>query len=110
MNPTEFTILLKTVRDNNNVTLRALGDAIGLSSPYLHDLENGNRTPNEKLVESLISFYNLDENGKRMMYDAVAKSTGNLPFDVIRFLKNNPECLSHVIEIMNESNSRKEGR
>ena len=110
MKNTEFTILFKTLRANNNVTLRALGDAIGLSSPYLHDLENGNRTPNEKLVESLITFYNLDENGKRMMYDAVAKSTNSLPFDVVRFLKNNPEGLSQVIEIMNQSNFRKEGR
>lgn len=110
MKTTEFTILFKTLRANNNVTLRALGEGIGLSAPYLHDLENGNRTPNEKLVETLISFYNLDNQGKRMMYDAVAKSTDSLPFDVVRFLKSNPEGLAQVIEIMEQAETKKEGR
>ncbi|MBE6156511.1 MAG: helix-turn-helix transcriptional regulator [Firmicutes bacterium] len=110
MQTTEFTILFKSLRASNNLTLTSLSEELNLSLTYLRDLENGNRKPNEKIVESLITFYNLDNAQKRILYDAVAKSTDSLPFDIVRFLKNNPVSLAHVIEIMEQSNSKKEGR
>ena len=103
MKETEFTILFKIMRANSNLTLRALGEDLGLSASYLNDLEKGNRKPNERVVEALVTFYNLNLNQQRILYDSVANSTDSLSFDVIRFLKENPEELLKIINTMQQN-------
>lgn len=107
MKNTEFTFLLKSLRANAGLTLRALGEKIGYSASYLIDLEQGNREPNEKLANALIDVYNLDDKQKRILFDAIANSTNNLPYDVVNFLKENPEELAKVISIMEQDNPKR---
>lgn len=106
MKNTEFTFLLKTLRANAELTLRALGEKIDYSPSYLVDLEQGNREPNEKIANALINVYNLDDKQKRILFDAIARSTNSLPYDVINFLRENPNELAKVISTM-EQNSPK---
>lgn len=110
MKDTDFTILFKVLREKHGLSLRNLSREIGLSAPYLCDLENGNRNPNERIVNMLISFYNLNEEEQRILYDAVGKSTDNLPYDVIDYLKNNPDELALIIDKMQDCNFRKTNR
>lgn len=103
MKNTDFTFLLKTLRANAGLTLRALGEKTGFSATYLKDLELGNREPTEKIAYALISGFNLDEKNKRILFDSIANSTNNLPYDVINFLKENPEELAKIISIMEQN-------
>jgi len=51
----------------------------------------------------LVTFYNLSLNQQRILYDSVANSTDSLSFDVIRFLKENPEELLKIINTMQQN-------
>lgn len=107
MKETEFTILFKSIREAADVSLRVLSEGTNLSAPFLHDLEKGNRNPTERVADALVEFYSLDATQQRELYDSIAHSTDNLPFDVIRFLKSNPDELDRVINNMNAKNSEK---
>ena len=106
MKITEFTIYIKNLRANRNITLRKLAEITGYSAGYLTDLEQGNREPNEKLINILINAYNLDENSQRELFDAVANSTNNIPYDIIHFLKENPEEMQKIRETMENSRTK----
>lgn len=106
MKITEFTKTFKYLRAKYNFTKTSLAKGLGVSTSYIIDLENGNRRPNEKITEALITFYNLDEQDKRLLYDAVAVTTNSLPYDVVRFLLTNPSELQQVISSMNQENSK----
>lgn len=107
MKNNEFTEMFKYLRENAGLSFRTLANNLGLSSTYIFDIENGNREPNEKLIELLISYYKLNSQQQRILYDAVANSTGNLPFDVIKYLKENPDEIDKVIQNMQENNFKK---
>ena len=107
MKNNEFTEMFKYLRENAGLSFRTLATNLGLSSTYIFDIENGNREPNEKLIELLISYYKLNSEQQRILYDAVANSTGNLPFDVIKYLKENPDEIDKVIQNMQENNFKK---
>mgnify|MGYP003290978486 CR=1 FL=1 len=103
MKTTNFTILLKTLRANAQLSLRTLGELTGFSATYLKDLEQGNREPSEKVAYALVDAFNLDKNNKRLLFDSIATSTNNLPYDVINFLKDNPEEIAKIISIMEQN-------
>ena len=94
----DFTILIQKLRKSRGLTLRTLGSELNMSATYLFDLENGNRRPTENIVNRLVEFYQLDDSGKRVIYDAAASATGLLPYDVVKFLKENPDVLAKVKE------------
>ena len=102
MKITEFTKAFKYLRAKYNLTKASLAKGLGVSPTYIMDLENGNRRPNEKVVNALIEFYNLSSEDKRLLYDATASALNDLPFDVITFLKSNPDELNKVIQSMEE--------
>ncbi len=104
MENNKWTIYIKTLRLAERYSLRQAGEALGVSAPYLHDVESGERKPTKKIVDAMIKLYNLDEDGKRMIYDAAAEVSGTLPYDVQDFLKENPEAMQKVIKMMNEKN------
>lgn len=106
MKQAEFTIIAKKLRTNANLSLRQLAESIGVSTTYIHDLEKGNREPTETIINSFISFYQLDYDQQRLLYDSVANSSDSLPLDVTKFLKDNPDELMQVINIMNQKVKR----
>lgn len=96
----EFTRLIKYLRANAELSLRALGDKAGLSSVYLCDLEKGCRPPTKNVLERLCAAYNLDNDAQRLLYDAAGSATQSVPFDVQEYLINNPDALARVIAEM----------
>lgn len=107
MNTTDFTTLFKSLRNNSNLSLREFGRMLGLSAVYLCDLENGNRPPNEMIATKLIDTFRMTEEQQRVLFDSIASSTGDIPYDVSSFLKNNPDELKKVIEIMHVNMAKK---
>lgn len=101
MKKTEFTIILEELRKMHGISYKHLAEQLGYSSTYVFDIANGNRVPTKDIAEKIVLIFNLPADGKRALYDAIARSTDNLPYDVIDFLKNNPEELNGIIELMN---------
>jgi transcriptional regulator with XRE-family HTH domain len=107
MSDNKFTLYLKTIRLFDRYSLRGAAEGMGVSAPFLHDLENGERKPTRKMIGKIIDFYNLDEENQRILYDLAAESLDTLPFDVIDFLKENNDVLQDVINTMNEKKLQK---
>ena len=110
MRQNEFTTIFKKLRENQGLTLRGLSDGLGLSPAYMCDIEQGNRMPTQKLVESMISFYKLNHEQQRLLYDAAALATDMLPYDVVEFLKTHPDELKKIVDTMNVENQRTRNR
>ena len=73
MNDNKWTIYIKSIRLASRYSLRAAAKQLNVSAPYLHDVETGNRAPTKKLVNSIINLYNLDNEEKRIIFDAAAE-------------------------------------
>lgn len=97
-----FIILLKYLRKRSKLTIRELAKGLKVSESYLKELENGTMNPDELIIKSLITFYKLKPNEQRAIYDAAGKLSNSIPYDVIDFLRNNPNELAKVINNMHK--------
>ena len=102
MKQTEFTTLLYSLKEDYNLTFKELANLLGFSSTYIFDLMQGNREPSKKIALSIIGTFNLNFDQQRVLYDSIAASTGDLPYDVVNFLQNNQKILQKIIYEMQE--------
>lgn len=107
---TRFSVLLKYFRETYGLDYDGLAKAIGCSDLHLYYVECGRRKPDRNLVEALINYFRLEDNGKRALYDAAAEANESLPYDVEDFLKANPDQLKRVIMEMNKQRLENGGR
>ena len=107
MQNNNWTIYIKTLRLVSNRSLREAAKRLGVSAPYLHDVEAGDRAPTKKLVEGIIDLYHLNAEDKRKIYDAAAEVNDCIPYDVEEFLKNDDEAMQSVINMMHEKKLQK---
>lgn len=56
---TEFGKMLRILRIQNNVMLKEMADALGVSSPYLSAIETGKKPINAMLLNKMVSFLKL---------------------------------------------------
>lgn len=57
----DFVDFISKRRLELNMTLRGFAKELGVSAPYISDIEKGNREPNEKkLLDSLVRVLNLN--------------------------------------------------
>ena len=110
MKQNEFTTIFKKLRENKGLTFRSLADSLGISVSYVFDIESGNRAPTQKLIESMIMFYNLNHEQQRFLYDAAAQATDALPYDVVEFLKAHPDELKKIVDTMKVENQKTRNR
>ena len=101
MKETKFTVWFKYMMVSRGMSYRALVAKTGYSATYICDLINGNRQPTERIALNFIKCLNLNNEEQRILYDCVAESIDKIPYDVEKFLKNNPDVLLQVIEEMN---------
>lgn len=57
---TNYGKILRKIRIDCDELLKDMADKIGVSSAYLSAVENGNKSPSEKLTDSIIEKYNFD--------------------------------------------------
>lgn len=96
----KWTTMIKAMRSKSGYSLRVAAKGLNISAPYLFDVEAGKRPPTRKLVSSIISLYNLDEEAKKILFDAAAEANDSIPYDVEDFLKSNPEAIPEVRKMM----------
>lgn len=80
---------------------------LNIKTQYLHDLENGKRTPSPELMKKMISILNLDKNEQIELYDLVCDCHKNkkIPADIEEFIIGNKEAKEKIRKMIYEKKS-----
>ena len=82
---------LKHKRDEKQISLREVARTLGVSAPFLSDVENNRRGPlTEERLADLAKVLNLNEKEKDEMYDIVGKQKGLLAPDLNPYVTERP--------------------
>ena len=82
---------LKHKRDEKQISLREVARTLGVSAPFLSDVENNRRGPlTEERLADLAKVLNLNEKEKAEMYDIVGKQKGLLAPDLNPYVTERP--------------------
>lgn len=86
-----FSSFLNRMRTKHGVTLRTLASTLGVSAPYLYDVEQGNRNPLKKEhLEKLAQFFALNSEETAYMFDLAGIDRGIVPLDLPEYIISNP--------------------
>jgi len=70
-----FGIIVRSYRNQKGISLKTLANALGVTSTFLSALERGKRRkPSRKIVDGIISFFNLDNDRINELEEAVRYS------------------------------------
>jgi len=106
----EMTKTIISFRESNNLNVKDAADKMGISAPYLSDIEKGNRIPSKRMAYLMASVYNLDALQRRTLFDVIAAVKGTIPYDVEDFLLSNESAMQNVLGMMYEYNPTFGGR
>lgn len=82
---------LKHKRDEKQISLREVARTLGVSAPFLSDVENNRRGPlTEERLADLAKVLNLNEKEQSEMYDIVGKQKGLLAPDLNPYVTERP--------------------
>ena len=82
---------LKHKRDEEQISLREVARGLGVSAPFLSDVENNRRGPlTEERLADLAEVLHLNEDEKAEMYDIVGKQKGLLAPDLNPYVTERP--------------------
>lgn len=82
---------LKHKREEKQISLREVARTLGVSAPFLSDVENNRRGPlTEERLADLAKVLNLIEKEKAEMYDIVGKQKGLLAPDLNPYVTDRP--------------------
>jgi transcriptional regulator with XRE-family HTH domain len=85
-----FAAFVTRKRKEHNMTMRSLANILGVSSPYLYDVEQGHRNPLKKEnLEKMAAFFELDEEETALMFDLAGIDRGIVPLDLPDYILNN---------------------
>jgi len=85
-----FAAFVTRKRKEHNMTMRALANVLGVSGPYLYDVEQGHRNPLKKEnLEKMAAFFELDEEETALMFDLAGIDRGIVPLDLPDYILNN---------------------
>ena len=94
-----FGIFLKEKRQQNGLSLRALGKQVELSHVYLYNIESGKKAPpNDEMIIRLANALNLDDKSRLLFFDVAAKCKSDsdssnyyLPVDISQYINENED-------------------
>ncbi len=91
-----FGKFIRQKRLDKNKGLREFAEIIGITAPYLSDIEQGRRNaPNEetmlKMIEVLGCYNNDNSNDYFTFYDLAAETHDDIPLDIKKYLLENKE-------------------
>ena len=84
-----FGVFLRDLRQEKEIGQRKLARRLGISAPYLNDIEKGKRpAPKEEILRNMAEALEAD---LQRMFDLAAQSRNEIPEDVANIIKQNPE-------------------
>ena len=83
---------------------RQMAEKLEITAQYMHDIENNNRVPSEKILKRMENVFNLDKEEKEKMYDlaSTAYKEKKVPADIANYIISNSEARSKIRKMMNE--------
>lgn len=114
----------KLIRENQNLSMKALGDKIGMTSANISSIELGKSNPSEQAIRVMCATFNVDyfwlTKGEGNMYiddtdalvDRLAKSNGwtDTTIEIMKkFLKLSPDLQNSIADIIHRLNEEKDG-
>ncbi len=101
-----YLINLRKQKLNINVS-RKMAEKLDITPQYMHDIENDNRIPSEKILKKIEQVLSLNEAEREKLYDiaAAAYKDSKVPADIANYIINNAEAKSKIREMM-----KKEGK
>lgn len=84
-----FGELLTFLRVQKDVTLRELAKGIGVSAPFLSDVEKGRRSAlTAERIEKVVEMLHLGTDEKNDLYNAAGKQKKSIPLDLPDYIMN----------------------
>ncbi|MCD7801904.1 MAG: helix-turn-helix domain-containing protein [Clostridiales bacterium] len=78
-----FGEMLTMLREQRDVTLRELARGIGVSAPFLSDVEKGRRSAlTAERIEKVVTVLHLNTDEKTALYNAAGKQKNSIPPDL----------------------------
>lgn len=85
-----FAAFVTRKRTEHEMNMRTLANALGVSAPYLFDVEQGHRNPLKKEnLEKLAEVFSLNEEETALMFDLAGIDRGIVPLDLPDYILNN---------------------
>lgn len=82
-----FGDFLQKKRTERKITLRKLGDQIGITAPYLTDIEKDRRNPPEMdKLEQIARILQLNDEEKAVMFDLAGKKRNSVAPDLPEYI------------------------
>lgn len=82
-----FGDFLQKKRTERQITLRKMAELIGITAPYLTDIEKDRRNPPEKeKLETISKVLNLSEEEKTVMFDFAGKRRNSVAPDLPEYI------------------------
>lgn len=92
---------LLSLRQEGGFKLSEVSKCVGISAPYLSEIEKGIKTPSDSVLESLAEFYGIDE-------DKLFEKYGKIPNHLIETLGEHYELRSILSKLNKEKKISKE--
>ena len=75
---------------------------LNIKTQYLHDLENGKRTPSPELMKKMIDVLNLTENEQIKLYDLVCDchKSKKIPADIEEYIICNKDAKNQIRKVI----------
>lgn len=79
---------------------------LNIKTQYLHDLENGKRTPSPELMKKMVLILNLNEKEQVKLYDLVCDchKTKKIPADIEEYIIKNKDAKKQIRKIIYKNN------
>lgn len=111
MDNNAFGIFLKAKRQQNGLSLRALGKQVELSHIYLYNIESGKKAPpSDDVIKRLANALKLDEKSRTLFFDIAARCKSDadgsnyyIPVDISQYINENEDAKN----IIREANQNK---
>ena len=85
---------IASLRFQHALRMRDLASSLGISTPYLSQIEHGTRlNPSPLLIRSIAEKLSLSKDEALTLYDLYAESTGQLPPDITEYLTGHQAAL-----------------
>ncbi len=105
----EYLIYLR--KKMNIEVSRQMAEKLNITPQYMHDIENNNRIPSEKILKKIEKILYLNESDKEKLYDLAAASykTNKVPADIANYIINSSDAKSKIRKMMKEEGRNNNG-
>ena len=99
----DYIIYLRKNKLNIDVS-RQMAEKLEITAQYMHDIENDNRVPSEKILKRMEKVFDLNQEEKEKMYDlaSISYKEKKVPIDIANYIISNSDVKSKIRKMMKE--------